>query len=314
MIEKVSTANYCDPSCSRARGQDTLSKMAAFRSGEYSLRTGTTGPSTNVPISRFLVSHGYIPNSTTRSASRGNEDAERIISPSTPESAGNSLDFSFNSPLMAPMADMDGSSDSIPQDFGKRESSAPVQSSHDRTINVNTPRRAQSHQHSKPVLSSHSPAPGVAFHAQRPMAPMTPATTSSGHEILPSIEQEGHDDEIAALRLEVAHMHNMFQDVIISKVNRNIADNQEHQDLPLNMVNDGTKVGNLEQRFDQMEAMMQNLHHRLLPKVMDRIEILEKVVKDLNFEARDGCASKVTKMKEVFDCLKEALIRMDNLL
>lgn len=295
--------NYCELCCSRTRGQDTLSKMAAFRAGEYSLRPGTTGPSTNVPISRFLVSHGYIPDATTRPASRDSI----IMSSSTPE-------FSFNSALVAPLADMDGSSYAIPQVIAKRESSAPVQSNHDHTVDDMTPRRAQSHKHSKSLLSSHSPASDVVSYVGRSITSMTPVTTSSGHEILPSIEKEGHGGELAALRLEVARLHDILKDVMMSNNNRNNADNQKQQYLPLNIVDEGTRVDTLDQRLDQMEAMMHTLHHKSLPNAMKRLESLENVVKNSDSAAEDGCAGKVTKMKEVFESLKELLIRINDLL
>ncbi|KAG6355331.1 hypothetical protein INS49_003292 [Diaporthe citri] len=50
----------------RARGQDTMSKMAAFRAGTYRDREGVTGPQTRVPISAFLQDNGFVPSRPSR--------------------------------------------------------------------------------------------------------------------------------------------------------------------------------------------------------------------------------------------------------
>ncbi|KAK7699555.1 hypothetical protein SLS64_011508 [Diaporthe eres] len=50
----------------RARGQDTMSKMAAFRAGTYRDRDSYTGPQTRVPISAFLQDNGFVPSRPSR--------------------------------------------------------------------------------------------------------------------------------------------------------------------------------------------------------------------------------------------------------
>ncbi|KKY29613.1 hypothetical protein UCDDA912_g10470 [Diaporthe ampelina] len=85
----------------RARGQDTMSKMAAFRAGMYRDRDGVTGPQTRVPISAFLEDNGFVPSRPSRAPQRGatagpgNIDLANRV-PLTPNSFGS-----------APVADMD---------------------------------------------------------------------------------------------------------------------------------------------------------------------------------------------------------------
>lgn len=316
LTNSMSSADDCVLHCSRSRGQDTLSKMAAFRAGEYQLRAGTRGPSTNVPISRFLVNNGYIPESASRSAIQDDEDSKSDdVTSSTPDFIGVSSGFSFNSAPTALMTNMDEpgsySSHLVSPDIVNRGMSAPAQSSSGNS-DISSAIISGSQQRSKSVLNCQSSALGVVFDTQQPIGPETSKKISSGQNMLASVEEDDHSSEVVALRFEVAQLHNMFQDVIRPHGFRNDDVDAQPQHVPLDMVDSRIKVASLEKRLAQVEGIMHAMHYASFPDISGRLDKLEEALEDLKCKAGDNCVAEVGMMKEVFRGLKESLVRVDH--
>lgn len=183
---------------SRSRGQDAISKMAAFRAGEYKLRSAIARPRSSVSISRFLINHGYMPKSTSLSTSKNSEGR-----------------------------------DETPSSFKQR-----------------------------------------------------------GHN-------DGLTDEVAVLRHEVAELHKMFQIAKVAHDTQNSIKDEELEPMPSDVVDDKTRVANLEKRVGRLAQMMHAMQHTSLPNVMDRLANLEKSMEGLECKAGDGYAAEVAKAREV---------------
>lgn len=312
----MSTADDCVRHCSRSRGQDTLSKMAAFKAGEYHLRAGSRGPSTNVPISRFLVNNGYIPESASRSAIQDDEDSHSDdVTPSTPDFIAASSGYSFPSAPTAPMTNMDepGSYSSylVSPDVVNRGMSAPPQPSSGNS-DISSAVISRSQQRPKSVLDIQSSALGVVFDNPQPIDPETSTKISSDQNMLASVEEDNHRSEVAALRFEVAQLNSMFQDVIRSHGIRNNDVDAQPQHIPLDMEDNRIKVTGLEKRLAQVEGVMYAMHHMTFPNILSRLGKLEEAMEDVKFKAGDNCAAEVGKMREVFRGLRESLVRVDH--
>ncbi|KUI54149.1 hypothetical protein VP1G_01611 [Cytospora mali] len=288
----------------RARGQDTMSKMAAFDAGMYQHRSGTTGPQTRVPISAFLEDNGFVPSRGGRN-SKGDGSGGGDGRPVTP--------VSFES---APEADMTGVGNAFARanglsSFAGHDGSAPVNGYSPNNRLVKTPAQPQ---HSPNLCISHSPLsepPGTNIKLSATPAPSTRTANMTPEPMMLSIE--GPDaspndvDTVSMLRMEVVHLRTICQNVL--QANHNL------RGLDLGNVRaevgiEKNRVSELDRRVGQLEGVVHALQNTSMTTVVERVTELERLVEELRNKVGCRVDGEVAKMREVMGCMRAALERV----
>ncbi|KAK2601413.1 hypothetical protein N8I77_010865 [Diaporthe amygdali] len=289
----------------RERGQDTMSKMAAFNAGTYRLRDSITGPQTRVPISAFLEDNGFVPSRPGRASHR-----DAAAGPSGPESAssGPLTPVSVGS---APLADMDGVGSAFAGANGL-SSSANGQGSR-ATVGlsplnrrVSAPVRRRLRSNNDLFSSQSSPSPtlnGVkASGTPAPFANITPEPMLASVE--GDIPMANGDDSLSRIQTEMGHLRTICQNVVTS--NNNIRE-LDLRNFAAEMGMEKNRVTDLEVRVSQLEGVVHALQNTALGNVVQRVNQLESIVEELKDKVGGGCDAEVAKMREVMGGLKGAL-------
>lgn len=285
---------------SRVKGQDTMSKMAAYNAGLYRQRTGTTGPQTRVPIADFLQNNGYVPVSASRASEGHNRGTTaELASILTPCPTNNHLNKG-NVANPAPFADMTGDgSTSLPSSHDMNsvssQSAAPCFPPIGRQISDSDGR---------------PPAPSTQLKASN--TPPSFANMTPDRSILPSIEGDGNG-EVAALRKDVFQLRSVCHGALASNnsVRRHAHELEEDRS---EVEGDQNGVINLGQRLSQLEGIIHAMQYTSMTTVVDRVVQLERAVDELKGKVGDGCEAEVAKMREVFGSLRESLVRVGSFL
>ncbi|ROV98669.1 hypothetical protein VMCG_06752 [Cytospora schulzeri] len=300
-----------------ARGQDTMSKLAAFNAGMYQHRSSTTGPQTRVPISAFLENNGFVPSRASRQSGHGGEQHSGTIEryntlidrdgPVTPMSIGS-----------APEADMTGVGNAFAtanglSSFKECDGSAPanVYSPHNRR--VHTPSRLR---RSPNLLMIQSPfsAPETNFKTSGTPVPFDRASMTP-EPMLPTTEDPDlsfNDGEgLSMLRTEVVHLRTICQNVIQS--NHNLRD-LDLRNVRAEMGIEQNRVTELDRRVGQLEGIVHALQNTSMTMLVDRVAQLEILVEELGMKVGIGADGEVAKMREVMGSMREALERVGGFL
>lgn len=311
----MSADTLCLPS--RARGQDTMSKMAAFDAGMYQHRSSTTGPQTRVPISAFLEDNGFVPSRAGRKSGSGSEQRSDTFEPcnSSNEIDGPVTPISFGS---APEADMTGvgnafaSANGLPT-FNGRDGLVPVNGYSPHNRRVHTPAHPS---RSPNLFVGQSPlsAPGTNIKVSGTPGPSAGANMTP-EPMLPTIEHPdglANDGEsLSMLRTEMVHLRTICQNVVQS--------NHNLRDLDLRNVRaevgiEQNRVTELDRRVGQLEGIVHALQNTSMATVLERVARLEMLVEELGTKVGIGADGEVAKMREVMGSMREALERVGGFL
>lgn len=150
-----------------------------------------------------------------------------------------------------------------------------------------------------------------------PLEDSKPAGTSApleavlGGEVMPSIERDGSEEgHIAALRKEVAQLRRIIQSSLASV---SAYDYEVHDGLG-GFGAESTRIHNLSQRVCQLEGVVHALQNVSMITIEARVTDLERIADQLQYKLGDGCEAEVSKMREVFGSLREALEKVGNFL
>lgn len=281
-----------------------MSKLAAYHSGFYRLRARATGPQTRVPISAFLQENGYVPPSAGRAVQ--NQDfqlADGINNdPATPCPVNPGL------PGSAPVANMNGPNRlPSPDDIGgnPRPGSGPVLSPIGLVVNGNGHSHARE---SSNVLVSMSPG-AEDFKQSGSLEPFHNMTPEPGL-VVKSVEEDGDVDQVAALRHEVNQLRNMCQNANVG----NSSFNYELENVRAQIGADQNRVTGLDRRLSQLEGAVHAIQNLPVATVVERVNLLETAIDDLNAKVGDGYDAEIANMREVFDGLRETMARVGGFL
>ncbi|KAK7737336.1 hypothetical protein SLS53_006639 [Cytospora paraplurivora] len=297
----------------RARGQDTMSKMAAFEAGMYEHRPSITGPQTRVPISAFLEDNGFVPSRPSRKggAERHNATSDPInnttncsVEPVTP-----------NSFVSAPEADMTGIGNTFARANGlpsfrrsRDHTSTNGYSPHNRQVEIPAPPRRSPSLFKSQSRSLTAPAtkPEV-LTTPAPFGRMTPEPLIPSIEDGPPDSSSSDGDCLSMLRMEVVHLRTICQNVLQS--NSNLRD-LDLRNVRAEMGIEKNRVTELDRRVGQLEGIVHALHNTSLTAVVERLTKMEELVDELQDKVGSGAEAEVAKMREVMGCMKEALDRV----
>ncbi|KUI69740.1 hypothetical protein VM1G_04792 [Cytospora mali] len=293
----------------RARGQDTMSKMAAFDAGMYQHRSSTTGPQTRVPISAFLEDNGFVPSRGGRNSKGGNGGGDDDGSPVTPVSFGS-----------APEADMTGVGNAFARanglsSFAGHDGSAPVNSYSPNNRLVKTPAQPR---RSPNLFMNHSPLsarPETNIKLSATPAPFTRTANMTPEPMMLSIEgpdaSSNDGDTVSMLRMEVGHLRTICQNVL--QVNHNLRDS-DFGNVRAEVAIEKNRVSELDRRVGQLEGVGHALQNTSMTTVVERVGELERLVEELRNKVGCGVDGEVAKMREVMGCMRAALERVGGFL
>ncbi|CAN8099899.1 unnamed protein product [Discula destructiva] len=254
----------------RAKGQDTLSKVAAYKTGDpRALRAGAASPSTHVRISRFLETNGFVP---ARGAADGIGDSrENQVRPASP------------------LAPVPGPNDSFSLPTGKRDDS----------------KSDERHRSSSDLFMCSS-----ADHETKPSATVAPWTYLDPKPLKPIKENVQDEvtalrNEVSALR---DMCHKVLSNS--SSVGTGEIHEYGIQRLHAEVGDDSKSINSLQDRLSRLEGVVGAIQIRSVPSLTQRVAMLEELADNIKIKVGSGCDFEVAKMREVFSSLRETLNRV----
>ncbi|KAI3391884.1 hypothetical protein diail_6652 [Diaporthe ilicicola] len=288
----------------RARGQDTISKMAAFNAGAYRNRDGAAGPKTRAAIPAFLVDNGWVPprpnGAPQPSATSGRSDNGAANRDSlTPMSLGS-----------APASDVAGvgstfaGANGLPFSANGHNSQA--------TPSIMRPDRYDLRPVGRPIQSNGkfpgSQTPLPSFDDFKASATPAAFANMTSEPMLASIEEDDpttvEDDSTAKVKAEMAQLRSFYENRLASNNNDN---NLDLRSVEAKVDMEKGRVTDLGVRVNQLEGIVHDLQNVGLKDIACRVAELESIVEGLRGKVGGGCDVEVAKMREVMGGLKGAL-------
>lgn len=249
-----------------------MSKLSAFHANDPRARlAGARGPQPQAPIPHFLEENGFVP-----------PRAARQNLPSGPAAPSTIEDQTA------------GHSRAAYDEVGGRSARYPD------VVDVNGGGFAQSSSN----LFMSCPSPTVRVEVKASVTPTAFANMTP--EPMESMEADPND-EIAALRNEVAGMHSMIDNML------SVHDDPRGHELSNTRVGlgaDKNYVAKLDARLGHLERVVHAVQNVSMPAVEDRVAALESAIEELKAKVGDGCDAEVAKMREVFGNLRVTLERV----
>ncbi|KAL1866739.1 hypothetical protein Daus18300_006683 [Diaporthe australafricana] len=282
----------------RARGQDTMSKIAAFKAGAYRVRDSITGPQPRAPIPDFLQNNGFVPLRPGKAPQPGasvhpSGTGPANMDPLTPTSLGSA------SGAGGAFAGANG----LPY-LGVGRSGHALADFNPQTRHAIAP--AHRHLPSNSSSFESQSSPNSSFTEFKASGAPTSFLHMSPEPMLASIEGDGlstnGDDLLARIRAE---MRDICRSAFANR-NNNIGDLEFHN-VESEMEAERTRVTDLEVRVNQLEGMVHALQNTAIRSIASRVDTLESIVDDLKEKVGSGCDDEVAKMREVFGGLKGVL-------
>lgn len=274
-----------------------MSKMAAFRAGDYRAIGGVLGIHTRVPIADFLKKNGFVPARTPKPRQRG------------ATADGNNTNHADQGPHtympvgLESMDDMEEVDSAFTTGNGIRTSAGEQSFSPNYHL-----ASAPAHQTRRNInlLDSQSP-PSAHLHGVK----VSPGSFSnmSPERMISSIEGDvpmnDVDDSSSNLQTEMGHMRTICE---------NVAANNKHTRFELGKIEaemgmEKSRMQDLEVKINQLEGVVHALQNTSLGNIVDRVNDLEIVVEQLKVKVGSGCDAEIAKMREVMGGLKNL---MDN--
>ncbi|KAG8161015.1 hypothetical protein KVR01_009279 [Diaporthe batatas] len=266
----------------RSRGQDTVSKMAAFRAGQYR----GSGFQTLVPIADFLRNKGWVPSDPTgaqqRDAALGGSSSLRG----------------------APVAGMEGGDSPLADAYGMP--SAPgrhgfVAHGYPTSVPLRRDQRdvnpVEGHHLSSPARPSIKPAP----EAFASMSPEPMLATIEG-----DVSANDIGDSMTRLQTEMGYLRTICDNVASN--NAHVRD--EFGRIEAEMGLEKGRVDNQEARMTRLENVVHALQNTSLSAIVDKMNELENAVEELKAKVGGGCDAEIANMREVMGGLKNLLDRV----
>lgn len=288
---------------SRAKGQDTMSKMAAYSAGQR--RRTTVGPATRVPIADFLVSNGYVPMTSSRASQARDRKQRNGVDAGTSDLLNTIQDRTQTSgegELISVLNPSMQSIDGLPH-FGSMvlsyQSSAPEDQGH-----IAQPGDSHVISDSDNLMSAQGRKTPVDIKPDLSPAPF------ANMQLLNSIEGDGSEaSQICALRSEVFELRSIVQslqdhETVFSKA----VVNNSHPGLATS----NFRTAELSRHVGQLEGMVRAIQPSMTV-AEEHIEVLEGIVQELTKKSGDGCDAEKAKMCETVRSLKEAMSNLANL-
>ncbi|POS77438.1 hypothetical protein DHEL01_v204161 [Diaporthe helianthi] len=261
----------------RARGQDTMSKMAAFRAGRY---RGSVGPHTRVPIADFLRNNGFVPSGPTSAHQRGAATGDGGSEGSAPVADVEEVDEVDN-----PFAGAYGVRRNPGRQRFNPSSQAPSGSSRP---SRRSGRLLESQRLCSPTPLGVKPATG----AYASMSPEPVRSTIEG-----DVSMADADQSLTRLQTEMRHLRNMYDNIEAS--NRHVRD-VELERIQADLSMERSRTQDLQVKVNQLEGMVHAMQNTSLGSIVDRVNDLEGAVEQLNAKVGEGPYAEIANMREVF--------------
>lgn len=274
-----------------------MSKMAAFRAGNYRDIGGVLGLQTRVPIAEFLKKNGFVPTRPPKPRQRG-----ATAGPSNTNHADQGPHEYMRGGAES-MDDMEELDSAFAGANGIRVSTGEQSFSPNGHLGS-----APAHHtgHNTNVLESQSPPPAH-LHGVK----MSPGSFSNmmPERMMSSIEGDLPMDNVgepsSRLQNEMGHMRTICD---------NITANNKHTRFELGRIEadmgmEKNRMQELEVKVNQLEGVVHALQNTSLGSIVDRVNNLEIIVEQLNAKVGGGCDAEIAKMREVMGGLKNL---MDN--
>ncbi|KAJ9131746.1 hypothetical protein NKR23_g11586 [Pleurostoma richardsiae] len=304
----------------RLKGQDTMSKMAAYHAGQYQYRAANKGPATRVPIMPFLKSNGYVPVASPMDAGPlalpgipiGTNEATAASSPSGALVA-------TDSDSAAALQDVATSARTIDGALAPGEAKgSPNFSPHNRRISLEGINRTDG------ARASTGPAVDSGF-INLDTARTMPTTSESGAGEVrvenPSTQTDGGGGSSSSNHNQVIRRVGALHSAVERLAASGSGLRGDLDTVSAGLGGARTDVGlvraeltlhkaradGLEERLGRLEGSMRNLVQVSIPRMQEQLVRLEEAVSELQRNIGGGADAEIARMRSVMRALQDAL-------